>query len=550
MTESRYIRPMDALTHVPDPYNETVRSYAPGTPEREAVEAQLSQYLAQSPVELTGVYDTCRSSSGPVLEVTMPSDHHHVLGRIAQTTKDDAVLAVETACAAQAEWAGLDFDSRAAVFLRAADLITGPYRAKMNAATMLGQGKTIQQAEIDAVCELADFLRFNVAYAQLIHSIQPESTPGTWNRADYRPLEGFVYAITPFNFTSIAGNLPTAPAIMGNVAVWKPAVTQQFAASLFMEILHEAGLPQGVITMTPGHGSDVSDIVLTDPRLAGIHFTGSTRVFQGLWAHVGTHIADYHTYPRIVGETGGKDFILVHPSADRAGTISALVRGAFEYSGQKCSAASRAYVPRSMWASIKDELVDVVSGLRIGPVEDFSSFTSAVIDSRAYAKLVGAIESARASASCEIVVGGTYSDEVGWFIDPTIVVSSDPAWQGFTTEYFGPLLTVFVYDDSEWESTLKLVNETSPYALTGSILSLDRKAVAQADRALRQAAGNFYINDKPTGAVINQQPFGGARASGTNDKAGSVWNMIRWTSPRSIKEATAIPTAIEYPNMA
>jgi len=541
---------MDSLTHVPTPYNEPVRSYAPGTPEREAVEEQLSRYLSQEPIDLLGNYDTRRTSSGPLLDVRMPSDHHHVLGRIAQTTKQDAAIAVETACAAQAEWAGLDFDSRAAIFLRAADLISGEYRAKMNAATMLGQGKTIQQAEIDAVCELADFLRFNVAYAQMIHAIQPDSTPGTWNRADYRPLEGFVYAITPFNFTSIAGNLPTAPAIMGNVAVWKPAVTQQFSANLFMEIMEKAGLPQGVITMVPGHGTDISEVVLADPRLAGIHFTGSTRVFQGLWAHVGTHIADYRTYPRIVGETGGKDFILVHPSADRAGVISALVRGGFEYSGQKCSAASRAYIPRSMWNSVKDELVEIISSLKVGPVEDFHSFTSAVIDERAYRKLAGAIEAARASSSCEILVGGTTSDAIGWFVDPTIVVSTDPGWEGFTTEYFGPLLTVFVYEDSDWESTLTLVNETSPYALTGSILSIDRAAISQADKVLRQAAGNFYINDKPTGAVINQQPFGGARASGTNDKAGSVWNMIRWTSPRSIKEATSAPTAIGYPNMA
>ena len=540
---------MDSLTHVPTPYNEPVLSYAPGTPERANVEAKLNDFLAQDPINLPGAYDSRRMSSGPALEVRMPSDHRHVLGTIAQTTHHDAAIAVDTACLAQRDWAELDFDSRAAIFLRAADLITGPYRAAMNAATMLGQGKTIQQAEIDAVCELADFLRFNVAYAQLIHAIQPESTHGTWNRADYRPLEGFVYAITPFNFTSIAGNLPTAPAIMGNVAVWKPAVTQQFAANLFMDILEEAGLPAGVITMAPGHGSEVSDVVLADPRLAGIHFTGSTRVFQQLWARVGTNIAHYKTYPRIVGETGGKDFILVHPSADHAGTISALVRGAFEYSGQKCSAASRAYVPRSVWTEIRDELADKVQALRIGPVEDMHSFTSAVIDERAYRKLSNAIEAAKASPSCEILVGGTCSDQVGWFVDPTVVVSSDPGWEGFTTEYFGPLLTVYVYEDSEWESTLKLVDSTSPYALTGSVLALDRMAVSQAEKALRQAAGNFYINDKPTGAVINQQPFGGARASGTNDKAGSVWNMIRWTSPRSIKEATAIPTAISYPNM-
>lgn len=540
---------MDSLTHVPTPRNEPVLSYDLGTPERAALASQLADYLQAPPADLFGRYDRRRASTGQVIDVTMPSDHRHILGRVAQTTPADAQVAIDTACAAAPGWAELDFDSRAAIFLRAADLITGEYRARMNAATMLGQGKTVQQAEIDAVGELADFLRFNVAYAQVIQAVQPDSVAGAWNRADYRPLEGFVYAITPFNFTSIAGNLPTAPAIMGNVCLWKPAVSQQFAADVFLDVLDRVGLPAGVITMVPGHGSAVSDVALADPRLAGVHFTGSTRVFQGLWAEVGRRLAGYRTYPRLVGETGGKDFVLVHPSADRAGTIAALTRGGFEYSGQKCSAASRAYIARSVWRDIEADLIDTVAGLKVGPVEDFTSFTSAVIDQRAYRRLSAAIEAARAEPSCQIVVGGGTSDAVGWYVDPTIVVSSDPTWQGFSTEYFGPLLTVYVYDDADWQDTLTLVDQGSAYALTGSVLARDRAAIVQADRALRQAAGNFYINDKPTGAVINQQPFGGARASGTNDKAGSVWNLMRWTSPRVIKEALTVPTAIGYSHM-
>ncbi|MDR1808304.1 MAG: L-glutamate gamma-semialdehyde dehydrogenase [Propionibacteriaceae bacterium] len=541
---------MDSITSVPTPYNEPVLGYAPGSPERAAVDAALKAAVDAGAADLPGFYDVRRPGSGEAIDVTMPSDHHHVLGRIAQTTHADAQAAIDQACAAQRDWAALDFDSRAAVFLRVADLLTGKYRATMNAATMLGQGKTVQQAEIDCVCELADFLRFNVAYARQIHQVQPESTKTTWNRADYRPLEGFVYAITPFNFTSIAGNLPTAPAIMGNVTVWKPAVTQMFAANLFMDLLQEAGLPDGVITMVAGHGSASSDVALADPRLAGIHFTGSTRVFQGLWAAVGTNIAHYKTYPRIVGETGGKDFILAHPSADPQGVITAIVRGAFEYSGQKCSAASRAYVAKSLWEKIKGELRDVTESLAVGDVRDHKNFTSAVIDQRAFAKLAAAIDEAKASPTSEIVAGGTYDDSEGWFIRPTIVKSSDPCSAGFTTEYFGPLITVYVYPDTEWDSVLDLVDSTSPYALTGAVLSTDRAAIAVATERLRQAAGNFYINDKPTGAVINQQPFGGARASGTNDKAGSLWNMMRWTSPRAIKEALTVPTVIGYPHMA
>ncbi|MDR0416918.1 MAG: L-glutamate gamma-semialdehyde dehydrogenase [Propionibacteriaceae bacterium] len=541
---------MDSITTVPTPFNEPILGYAPGSPERAALEAALAAAVAAGPVDLTGFYETRRASGGETIEVRMPSDRGQLLGRVVQTTHADAKAAVDQACAAQRDWANLDFDARAAVFLRAADLLAGPYRARMNAATMLGQGKTIQQSEIDAVAELADFLRFNVAYARQIHQVQPASVPGAWNRTDYRPLEGFVYAITPFNFTSIAGNLPTAPAIMGNVAVWKPAVTQTLAAHLFMDVLAEAGLPAGVITMTPGHGSTTSDIALADPRLAGVHFTGSTRVFQNLWQRIGQSIATYKTYPRIVGETGGKDFILAHASADAQALTTAIVRGAFEYSGQKCSAASRAYIPKSLWTRIVGDLADIVNSLAVGDVRDLKNFTSAVIDDRAYAKLTAAIEEAKASPVADIVAGGGYSDQDGWYIRPTIVKSSDPNSSGFTTEYFGPLLTVYVYPDTEWDSILDLVDSTSPYGLTGAVLAADRAAIVSATARLRQAAGNFYINDKPTGAVVNQQPFGGARASGTNDKAGSMWNMMRWTSPRSVKEAWSPLTVIEYPHMA
>jgi 1-pyrroline-5-carboxylate dehydrogenase len=540
---------MDSHTSVPHPRNEPVLGYAPGSPERAELEAALTAQVEAGPVELPGFYKTSRLGAGERLELRMPSDHRHLLGWVGQTTRADAQAAVDRACAAQPQWAELDFDSRAAVFLRAAELIAGPYRARFNAATMLGQGKTIQQSEIDAVCELADFLRHNVAYARQIHAVQPESVPGVWNRADYRPLEGFVYAVTPFNFTSIAGNLPTAPAVMGNVALWKPAVSQTLAARLFLDILLEAGLPEGVITLATGHGSAVSDVALADPRLAGIHFTGSTRVFQGLWSQVGQNIARYRSYPRIVGETGGKDFILAHPSADPAGTVAAIVRGAFEYSGQKCSAASRAYLPRSLWQRIVDDLHDVTAALAVGDVRDLGNFTSAVIDQRAHARLAAAIERAKASPTAEIVVGGSHDDADGWFVRPTIVKSSDPNSDGFTAEYFGPLITVYVYPDTEWDSVIDLVDSTSAYGLTGAVLATDRAAIASATDRLRQAAGNFYINDKPTGAVVGQQPFGGARASGTNDKAGSVWNLMRWTSPRSIKEALAIPTAIGYPHM-
>ena len=479
----------------------------------------------------------------------MPSDHRQVLGVAHASTQADAAEAIESATEAAHDWASLDFDDRAAVFLRAADLLAGPWRDTLNGATMLGQAKTVQQAEIDSACELIDFWRFNVSFARQILADQPISSPGVWNRTDYRPLDGFVYAITPFNFTAIAGNLPTAPALMGNTVVWKPSPTQQLAAQMTMDLLEAAGLPPGVINMLPGDGIAVSEVALADPRLAGIHFTGSTATFQRLWGTVGHNLPTYRSYPRLVGETGGKDFVVVHPSADPAVTITALVRGAFEYSGQKCSAASRAYVARSVWRQIKDELVEITDGLAVGDVRDLSNFTSAVIDQRAFTKHTDAIERARSSGDAEIVAGGTTDDSTGWFVRPTIIASDNPRNEIFTTEYFGPILGVHVYEDSDFAAILAEVDQASPYGLTGSILATERAVLRQAADALRHTAGNFYLNDKPTGAVVGQQPFGGSRASGTNDKAGSVWNLIRWASPRSIKETLVPATDHRYPHM-
>jgi 1-pyrroline-5-carboxylate dehydrogenase len=538
---------VDAITQVPTPANEPVRSYAPGSSERTSLKAALAR-LAAEPVDVGPVAGGA-AAGGPVLEVRMPSDHSTLLARVRQSSSEDAAAAVAAAQAARAAWAATPFDERAAVFLRAAELLAGPRRDLLNAATMLGQGKTVQQAEIDSACELIDFLRFNVAFARDLMAHQPISSPGVWNRLDYRPLDGFVYAITPFNFTAIAGNLPTAPALMGNTVVWKPALTQTLAAHYWMELLVEAGLPDGVISMLPGHGAEVSDVVLAHPDLAGIHFTGSTRVFQGLWGEVGANISRYRAYPRLVGETGGKDFVVAHPSADPAALVAALVRGSFEYSGQKCSAASRAYLPRSLWARIRDELVATTEGLAVGDVRDFSNFTSAVIDERAFDKLSGAIERARASADAEVVAGGRYDRSEGWYVRPTLVTTDNPRQDVLSTEYFGPLLGIFVYEDAKYDEVLQLIDETSSYALTGAVFATDRDAVRMAGNTLRHAAGNFYVNDKPTGAVVGQQPFGGSRASGTNDKAGSLWNLMRWVSPRSIKENLVPPTAIGYPHM-
>ena len=541
---------MDAITFVPKPVNEPVLCYAPGSPERAGLKQTLAT-IATEPVDVFPVIGggwTPRADAA-TLEVRAPSDHSTLLARVRQASAADASAAIDAAMAARTAWSATSFDERAAVFLRAAELLAGPHRDLLNAATMLGQGKTAQQAEIDSACELIDFLRFNVAFARELYTNQPISSPGVWNRMDYRPLDGFVYAITPFNFTAIAGNLPTAPALMGNTVIWKPALTQTFAAQFWMQLLTEAGLPEGVINMLPGHGAEVSDAALNHHDLAGIHFTGSTRVFQGLWTQVGANIANYGAYPRLVGETGGKDFVVAHPSADPAAVIAALVRGAFEYSGQKCSAASRAYLPQSLWDTIKDELIAQVEALTVGDVRDFANFTSAVIDERAFDKLSGAIERARSSADAEIVAGGTYDRSEGWYVRPTLITSDNPHQDIFTTEYFGPILGIHVYPDAKYDEVLQLVDDTSTYALTGAIFATDRTAVAAASTALRHAAGNFYVNDKPTGAVVGQQPFGGSRASGTNDKAGSLWNLMRWVSPRSIKENLLSPTTISYPHM-
>lgn len=542
---------MDAITRVPVPVNEPVKSYAPGSPERAEIEAALVSATSAEPAELTGTFGAERrpGTGADRYEVRMPSDHGTVLGVVQQASHADAQQAIDAALAAAPDWAALPFDQRAAVFLRAADLIAGPYRARINAATMLGQAKTVQQAEIDSACELIDFLRFNAHFAQDIYANQPLNSAGVWNRMDYRPLEGFVYAITPFNFTAIAGNLPTSAALMGNPVLWKPALTQMFAAEVIVDVLRAAGLPDGVINLVPGHGAEVSDVALAHPDLAGIHFTGSTRVFQGLWSQVGANIANYRSYPRIVGETGGKDFVLAHPSAEPEMVKTALIRGAFEYSGQKCSAASRAYLPRSLWNAVQDDLIAQTEALAVGDVRDLTNFTSAVIDERAFVKLSGAIDAAKASGDAEIVAGGTYDRSKGWYIRPTLITSTNPGNDIFRTEYFGPILGIFVYDDADFDKVLDLVDTASAYALTGSILATDRAAVELAQQRLRFAAGNFYINDKPTGAVVGQQPFGGARASGTNDKAGSMWNLMRWVSPRAIKETLVPPTSVGYPHM-
>jgi len=540
---------MDAVTQVPLPVNEPIAQYAPGSPERAELTGALDE-LSSNPLELTSAIGGKRAmASGTRLDVVQPHARHHVLGTTADSTHGDAAAAVAAAKAAAPEWRDLAYDDRAAILLKAADLLAGPWRARLNAATMLGQSKTAIQAEIDAACELIDFWRFNVAFGRQVLAEQPVSSRGVWNRCDHRPLEGFVYAVTPFNFTAIAGNLPTAPALMGNTVVWKPAHTQQLAAHLLMDLLEEAGLPPGVINMVTGHGPNVSDALLTDPDLAGIHFTGSTRVFQQFWGTIGANISRYRSYPRIVGETGGKDFIVAHPSADVAVLKTAMVRGAFEYQGQKCSAASRAYVPASLWSGLRDALAAEVDGLTMGPVTDLSNFMGAVIDDRAFARLKAAIDRAHATDSIEVLAGGTYEDSEGYFIRPTVLVGSDPTDEIFRDEYFGPILSVHVYADADYDAMLTQMESVSPYALTGSILAQDRAAIADAMHRLRFAAGNFYINDKPTGAVVGQQPFGGARASGTNDKAGAPQNLLRWTSTRSIKETFVPPTEYRYPHM-
>ncbi|OLT14053.1 1-pyrroline-5-carboxylate dehydrogenase [Pseudonocardia sp. CNS-139] len=539
---------MDAITTTPPPRNEPVRDYAPGTPERTSLQAALAEVGGQRHDLTVTIDGRTHVPNGARFDVVAPHDHTHVLGTGANATHEDAKAAVEAALRAGPGWRALPFEERAAVLLRAADLLTGPWRDRMNAATMLGQSKTCYQAEIDAVCELADFWRFNVAFARGIHENQPNSTPGVWNRMDYRPLEGFVYAITPFNFSAIAGNLPTAPALMGNTVIWKPSPTQTLAAQFTMRLLEEAGLPPGVINLLTGDGRDVSEVLLADRALAGIHFTGSSATFQHLWGQVGANIANYATYPRLVGETGGKDFVVAHPSADVDVLRTALVRGAFEYQGQKCSAASRAFVPRSVWDRMRDDLVAETEALAMGDVEDFGNFLGALIDRRAFDKVSGALEALRADPTLDVVAGGTADASAGWFVRPTIVVGPDPGHAMFRTEYFGPLLAVHVYPDGDFDEVLRQVDAGAPYGLTGSVVARDRAAVARASEALRFAAGNFYVNDKPTGAVVGQQPFGGARASGTNDKAGSVYNLLRWVSPRTIKETFVPPTVSRYPH--
>jgi 1-pyrroline-5-carboxylate dehydrogenase len=542
---------MDAVTRVPPPFNEPVRQYQPGSADRGAIEAKIKE-LAGQRAELTmTIGGRSVMGSGDRVEVVQPHAHRRVLGELANATDAEVAEAINAALAAAPGWRALSFNDRAAVFLRAAELLAGPWRATLNAATILGQSKSVFQAEIDAACELIDFWRYNVAYARQLLAEQPESAPGTWNVMEYRPLEGFVLAITPFNFTAIAGNLPTAPALLGNVVVWKPSPTQQLAAHYTMRLLEAAGLPPGVINMVTGDGSAVSNVALSHPSLAGIHFTGSTATFQHLWRAVGSRIEAFRDYPRLVGETGGKDFVIVHPSAARESLVTALVRGAFEYQGQKCSAASRAYIPRSLWAcGIRDELVAVTSGLSFGDVgEDLSLFGGAVIDARAVAKHAGAFERARTRPSVSVLCGATISDSEGYFVAPTVLECTDPADEVFTTEYFGPILAVHVYEDGVFDSVLDQAADVTQYALTGSIMATDRAAIAAASQRLRYSAGNFYVNDKPTGAVVGQQPFGGARASGTDDKAGSVFNLIRWVSARSIKETFVPPIDHRYPHM-
>src|ERR671921_63457 len=537
----------DAITDVPAPVNEPVHNFAPGSPERSALENRLKQQAAER-VELSmTIGGEQRLGRGEPFDVVQPHRKHAVLGTLTNATPDDVRDAIEAARAAAPSWQRMSYDDRAAIFLKAADLLAGPWRHTLAAATMLGQSKTCYQAEIDTPCELVDFWRFNVGFGRQIRTEQPFSSPGVWNRFDHRPLEGFVLAITPFNFTAIAGNLPTAPALMGNTVIWKPSPTQTLAAVLTLQLLEEAGLPPGVINLLTGDGRDVSEVLLADPALAGIHFTGSTATFQHLWSTVGANIGSYAGYPRLVGETGGKDFVLAHPSADVDVLRPALVRGAFEYQGQKCSAASRAYVPRSVWTRLRDDLVGVTESLEMGDVTDFSNFMGAVIDRKSFSKLSGVIDRVDDDPALSIVAGGQADDSEGFFVRPTVIEGTDPEHEVFTTEYFGPILAVHVYDDADYETVLTQMESAAPYALTGAVIAEDRAAIAHAQRFLRFAAGNFYVNDKPTGAVVGQQPFGGGRASGTNDKAGSMWNLIRWVSPRTIKETFVPPRDYRYP---
>jgi 1-pyrroline-5-carboxylate dehydrogenase len=532
--------------HTPKAINEPVKSYAPDSPEKAAV-VNAYQKMWSETIDVPLYIGSAQIKTGNKKTMSAPHDHKHIVGTYHLAEKQHIELAINNALEAKTKWAALAWEQRAAIFLKAAELIAGPYRARINAATMIAQSKTIYQAEIDASCELIDFLRFNVEFMTQIYNDQPKSNSDMWNRVEYRPLEGFVYAVTPFNFTAIAGNLPTSAAMMGNVVIWKPASTQVFSANLLMQIFIEAGLPEGVINMVMGDSAMISETLLSDKNLAGIHFTGSTDVFNGIWSKIANNINNYKSYPRIVGETGGKDFIIAHPSANVKQVATGIVRGAFEFQGQKCSAASRGYLPKSLWSEIKEQLISDIKSMKMGSPEDFSNFITAVIDEKSFDKLSKYIDQAKKDADAEIIVGGNYDKSKGYFIEPTVIVTTNPKYTTMETELFGPIMTIFIYEDADWSKTLKLVDETSEYALTGAVFSKDRYAIEEATIALANAAGNFYINDKPTGAVVGMQPFGGARASGTNDKAGSALNLLRWVSPRTIKETFVTPENYRYP---
>jgi len=536
------------VVELPPVENEPVRSYAPGTPERAAVRQRLTEMQAER-LDIPCVVGGKEVRTGTTFEAVMPHRKQHVLADVHEGGAAEVERAIASAADAWHDWSRTPWEERAAIFLRAAELLAGPWRSTLVAATMLGQSKTAHQAEIDAACELVDFWRFNVHYMKRIYEEQPQSSAGVWNWLEYRPLEGFVFAVTPFNFTAIGGNLPASPALMGDTVVWKPASTAAYSAHFVMRVLQEAGLPDGVINLVYGHGAEIGDPVLASPDLAGVHFTGSTAVFNAMWKTIGTNIDGYRSYPRIVGETGGKDFIVAHPTADAEAVVTAVVRGSFEYQGQKCSAASRIYIPESIWGGMRDELADRVSELKVGDVADFENFMGAVIDAKAFATHKEAIEEAKSNGRT-IVAGGAADDDEGFFVQPTVIETSDPGDRLLREELFGPIVTAYVYPDSKWDETLELVDTTSPYGLTGAVFARDRSAIDAAADRLQYAAGNFYVNDKPTGAVVGQQPFGGGRASGTNDKAGSMWNLIRWVSPRTVKETFVPPTDYRYPFLA
>ena len=538
----------NAIFRIPEPRNEPVLSYAPGTPERAALKAKLAE-LSGKELEIPVVIGGREVRTGRIAEARVPHRHAQRLARWHQAGAEEVKGAIDAALAARKGWAAMAPQDRAAIFLRAADLLAGPWRQVLNAATMLGQSKTAYQAEIDSACEAIDFFRWNVHFMERILADQPHSPPGQWNKLEARPLEGFVFAVTPFNFTAIAANLPTAPAMMGNTVVWKPASSAVYSAWYLLKLLEAAGLPPGVINLVPGPGRAVGDPVLQSPHLAGLHFTGSTAVFQGMWRTIGENLPRYHTYPRIVGETGGKDFVFVHPSADVDAVATALVRGSFEYQGQKCSAASRAYLPESLWPAVREKLLGMVREIKVGEVEDFTNFMGAVIDRDAFERIQKYIELAKSSSQAKVLVGGACDDKKGWFVEPTVVETVNPHFQLMEEEIFGPVLTVYVYADIRLDEAVDLCRTTSPYGLTGAIFARDRDVIADLTRRLEDAAGNFYVNDKPTGAVVGQQPFGGARASGTNDKAGSIANLYRWTSLRAVKENFDPPTRFEYPFM-